>query len=174
MSLVRGISRWAYEICFLGRLVMRKQKIIFSVICLLGYFMFFPGCNGGSGDSTSAPANPTATQQAKETVQAAVNVVAGRETLDLIDSSQRKAANGAIAEVQARATNVYSSNLLKNASPNDCAAVLSAVNAEIGTLGDFTVKLTSNCPTGFTIAVVAVKGQPLADPPTGTWRYPGN
>jgi hypothetical protein len=152
---------------------MQKRKIIFSANCLLIALMFLSGCNGG-GDSAAVPANATSAEKAGAALNAVNPAAQANQALGLIDDSQRKAANNAIAEVQARVTNVYTGNMLKSVSPNDCAAVLSAVNAEIGTLGDFSVKLTSTCPAGFTIAVVAIKGRPLGDPLTGAWSFPGN
>lgn len=92
--------------------------------------------------------------------------------MDLMEESRNNAANSAIAEVQARASSIYASNLLKNTSPNDCTAVLSAVNSNIGTLGDFTATAASGCPSNFTITVSAVKGKTLKASQTGTWTFP--
>jgi MSHA pilin protein MshA len=94
---------------------------------------------------------------------------------DLMDSSRSAAANSAIAEIQARASNTYASNLLKNASPNDCAAVQGSVATSIagGGLGDFTASTSSTgCPSNFTISVSAVKGKALSTSATGSWTFP--
>lgn len=92
--------------------------------------------------------------------------------MNLMEESRNNAAMSAIAEVQARASSLYASNLLRNASPNDCQAVKTAVDTNIGTLGDFTAETTSNCPSNFTIKVTYVKTKQLTTPQTGTWVYP--
>lgn len=92
--------------------------------------------------------------------------------MDLMEESRNNAANSAIAEVQARASSIYASNLLKNVSPNDCSTVLTAVNANIGTLGDFEATATSGCPSNFTITVSHVKNKELKTKQSGTWTFP--
>lgn len=149
---------------------MRIRKIIFPAVCLLGA-LFLCGCGD---DSANTPANAPAAPKAGHVLDAVNPAAPAGRAVDLIDDSQRHAADNAIAEVQARATNIYTNNMLRGVSPNDCAAVFSAVNSQVGTLGDFTVRLTSNCPAGFTIAVVAIKSRPLGDPPTGNWSFPGH
>ena len=118
------------------------------------------GC--GSNDSTPAPlSSEKASTAASSASPSANNLITENINgqMDLMEQSRMKSANSAIAEVQARASNVYAGNMMNNISPNDCVAVFSAVNSSIGgTLGDFTVVLTSNCPSGFTITVTAVKG----------------
>jgi MSHA pilin protein MshA len=91
---------------------------------------------------------------------------------DLMDSSRLAAANSAIAEIQARASNTYASNLLKNASPNDCTAVQGLVGATPN-VGDFTASTSATgCPSNFTISVSAVKNKTLSTSVTGSWTFP--
>lgn len=152
---------------------MQKRKIIFSAICLFMTLMFLSGCNSGGGDSATAPASAPSTEKAGATVNAINPAAQANQAMGMIDDAQRNAAHSAIAEIKARANGVYSNNLLQNVSPNDCAAVFLAVNSGTGNVGDFSVKLTSNCPSGFTIAVVAIKGRSLTNPLTDTWSFPG-
>lgn len=94
---------------------------------------------------------------------------------DLMDSSRLASANVAIAEVQARASNTYASNLLKSVSPNDCTTVQGLITTGLTTsIGDFTVG-TAACggtPPAFVISVTAVKGKALSTSVTGSWTMP--
>lgn len=92
--------------------------------------------------------------------------------MDLMEESRNNAANSAIAEVQARASSIYASNLLKNVSDNDCTAVFTAVNSNIDKLGDFGAEIASGCPSNFTITVKTVKGKTLKTEQSGTWTFP--
>jgi hypothetical protein len=149
---------------------MQKRKIIFPAVCLLCVLVFVCGCGGD--ESATAPANAPSTEKAGATVNAVNPAAQANQAMAIIDEAQKNAAYSAIAEVKSRANAVYSNNLLQNVSPNDCAAVFSAVNSGTGNVGDFSVKLTSNCPSGFTIAVVAIKGRSLGSPLTDTWSFP--
>ncbi|MFA5324130.1 MAG: prepilin-type N-terminal cleavage/methylation domain-containing protein [Smithella sp.] len=75
--------------------------------------------------------------------------------MDLMEESRNNAASSAIAEVQARASGIYASNLLKSTSPNDCAAVKSGVDSSISAqgLGDFTVTVSACASNRIPIAV---------------------
>ena len=95
--------------------------------------------------------------------------------MDLMEESRNNAANSAIAEVQARASNIYASNLLKNVSPNTCAIVASAVSSSLTTniLGDFTATVPTTCTSNaFVVTVTAVKGKTLTTSQTGSWTFP--
>jgi len=54
--------------------------------------------------------------------------------INLMDDSRKQSAYSAVAEIQARASNQYASNLLKSVSPNDCAAVNTAVSSSLKTI----------------------------------------
>ncbi|MCX5849009.1 MAG: prepilin-type N-terminal cleavage/methylation domain-containing protein [Deltaproteobacteria bacterium] len=93
--------------------------------------------------------------------------------LDLMAESRRNAAQSAVAEVQARASNLYARSLLAGAALADCAAVAGAVGTSLTaqSLGDFTVTNPPTCTgANMTITVTAVKGEPVNV--TGTWTYP--
>jgi hypothetical protein len=93
-----------------------------------------------------------------------------------MEESRNNAAQSAIAEVQARASNTYASNLLKSVSPNNCSTVQSSVSASLATnpLGDFTASLAacSGSPSNFVITVSAVKGKTLTTSQSGSWIFP--
>lgn len=91
--------------------------------------------------------------------------------MDLMEESRMNAANSAIAEVQARASGIYASSLLKTGAAN-CTIVYNGVNSNIATLGDFTATLTNGCPSNLGISVTVVKGKTLDTSKTGTWTYP--
>ena len=92
--------------------------------------------------------------------------------INLMDDSRKQSAYSAIAEVQARATNKYASNLLKSVSPNDCAAVNTAVSLSLtnNPLGDFTASIAACAGSSIPITVSAVKGVTVSV--TGTWTLP--
>ena len=151
------------------------MKRLFIVLAVM-LSIVITGC--GSNDSTPAPlSSEKASTAASSASPSANNLITENINgqTDLMEQSRMKSANSAIAEVQARASNVYAGNMMNNKSPNDCAAVFAAVNSSIGgTLGDFTVVLTSNCPSGFTITVTAVKAKLLTTPQIGSWTFPQN
>jgi len=94
---------------------------------------------------------------------------------DLMEESRNNAAQSAIAEVQARASNTYASNLLKSTSPNDCPAVRNSVSSSFATnpLGDFSATVSScNASNQIPITVTHVKGKKLTTDQTGTWTFP--
>jgi MSHA pilin protein MshA len=92
--------------------------------------------------------------------------------INLMDDSRKQSAYTAIAEIQARATNKYASNLLKSVSPNDCAAVNTAVSLSLtnNPLGDFTASIAACAGSSIPITVSAVKGVTVSV--TGTWTLP--
>ena len=94
---------------------------------------------------------------------------------DLMEESRNNAAQSAIAEVQARASNTYASNLLKSTSPNDCTAVRNSVNSSFisNPLGDFSATVSAcNASNQIPITVSAVKGKTLTTAQTGLWTFP--
>jgi MSHA pilin protein MshA len=93
--------------------------------------------------------------------------------MDLMEESRNNAANSAIAEVQARASNIYASNLLRNVSPNTCSTVQAEVNSNIAAIGDFTAAVANcNASNQIVITVTAVKGKTLTTTQSGTWNFP--
>ena len=94
--------------------------------------------------------------------------------ISLMDDSRKQSAYTAIAEIQARATNKYASNLLKSVSPNDCAAVNTAISSSLTTnpLGDFTASIAACSGSSIPITVSAVKTVTLSPAVTGTWTLP--
>lgn len=148
-----------------------KKLFILMVVVL---FVVITGCSNGGGDNASSTAPPSS-EKANKTTASANPATVVTQYVDLTEESRIKAADSAIAEVQARASNVYNRNMMNSISPNDCAAVFSAVNSSIGeSLGDYTVAITSDCPSGFTITVTALKGKSLTTPKTGIWKFPEN
>lgn len=97
--------------------------------------------------------------------------------LNLQDEARRNAAQSAIAELKGRATNIYAHRLLTNATPQNCAAVATALTSSLVTtpLGDFTATTGAACsgtPAGIPISVSAVKNVPVSPAVTSTWIYP--
>ena len=92
---------------------------------------------------------------------------------DLMETSRQKSAQTAIAEVQARASNTYASNLLASAPSNACSDVVGAASVTAA-LGDFTASLSActGTPASFTISVTGVKGKTLVTTQSGTWTLP--
>lgn len=102
--------------------------------------------------------------------------------LNLQDEARKQAAQGAIAELKGRATNIYAMKALR--SPKDledgggCAAVLDSLGATLtdpkSTLEpDFKVDATSACDNGgISLEVSEVKGVTITPKVTSTWMYP--
>ena len=88
---------------------------------------------------------------------------------DLMSQSRLNAAQTAVAEMQARASNTYAKNLLLNAASNNCATIATAVGTNVG---DYTVSLPTCAGSVMTITVTAVKGVTLSSNVTGTWTLP--
>jgi MSHA pilin protein MshA len=88
---------------------------------------------------------------------------------DLMSQSRLNAAQTAVAEMQARASNTYAKNLLLSAT-NTCTGIAGAVGTN---LGDYTVAVpTCDASSVMTIVVSAVKGVALTSNITGTWTMP--
>ena len=88
---------------------------------------------------------------------------------DLMSQSRLNAAQTAVAELQARASNTYAKNLLLSAASNDCTTIAGAIGTN---LGDYTVSVPTCAASVMTITVSAVKGVALTSNVTGTWTMP--
>ena len=98
--------------------------------------------------------------------------------LNLQDEARQQAAQGAIAELKGRATNIYAYNLLKG-EDHDCEAVQKELDKTVTTppgLGDFeaTVGSCDGDPLGILLTITEVKGTELLgdNAVTSTWFYP--
>jgi MSHA pilin protein MshA len=94
--------------------------------------------------------------------------------INLMDDSRKQSGYSAIAEVQARSSNIYASNLLKSITPNDCGAVNTAVSNSLTSnpLGDFTVTVGGcTAASAFPITVNTVKTIAVTGV-AGTWTLP--
>jgi MSHA pilin protein MshA len=93
--------------------------------------------------------------------------------LDMQDQARTSAAQGAIAEVKAQATQFYSMKLMRLGT---AASVLPAdILASIGNppaLGSDFVAATANNGSNITITISQVKGVTLNSTVVGTWFYP--
>jgi MSHA pilin protein MshA len=88
---------------------------------------------------------------------------------DLMAQSRLNAAQTAVAELQARASNTYAKNLLTAVAANQC----SDIAAVIGTnLGDYTVSAPTCTGSVMTLTVTSVKGVSLSGNVTGSWTLP--
>jgi len=91
---------------------------------------------------------------------------------DLMTQSRLASAQTAIAELQARSSNVYAKKLLTaGGTAPTCGDVLASV--DVG-LGDFTATKSAACagtPPAITFDVTAVKGTAISSV-TGTWTMP--
>ena len=102
--------------------------------------------------------------------------------LNLQDEARKQAAQGAIAELKGRATNIYAMKALR--SPNDlqgtdggCPKILASLNDTLSGNSslepDFKVDATSACDNGgIRLEVSEVKGVTLTPHVTSTWMYP--
>jgi prepilin-type N-terminal cleavage/methylation domain-containing protein len=90
---------------------------------------------------------------------------------DLMTQSRVNAAQTALAELQARASNIYAKKLLTTGgTAPTCAAVQTSVDTG---LGDFTASKSScaGTPQAITFTVTAVKGVAITSV-AGTWTMP--
>ena len=88
---------------------------------------------------------------------------------DLMTQSRLNAAQTAIAEMQARASNTYAKNLLLSATSNACSDIATtAINAN---LGDYTASTPSCTGNVMALTVTAVKGVSVTSV-TGSWTLP--
>jgi prepilin-type N-terminal cleavage/methylation domain-containing protein len=89
---------------------------------------------------------------------------------DLMTQSRLASAQTAVAELQARASNVYAKKLLTagGVAPS-CATVNSSVDANLGT--DFTATVNACVGSTMTFDVTAVKGTAISSV-SGSWTVP--
>jgi MSHA pilin protein MshA len=95
--------------------------------------------------------------------------------IDLMEQSRNNAAASGIAEIQARASNLYASNLLNNVSPNGCSQVQSLVTSSITAqgLGDYAATVSAcNASNQIPISITTVKGKTLTTAQNGSWTMP--
>ena len=95
--------------------------------------------------------------------------VAGPKYIDLQREARLKAAQGAIAEVKARANQYYAVKLLREGTPPAEGVVISSVGAAPDLGEDFTVSFVAGASG---IKVTAVQGVTITPNVTGTWIYP--
>jgi prepilin-type N-terminal cleavage/methylation domain-containing protein len=88
---------------------------------------------------------------------------------DLMTQSRLNAAQTAVAEMQARASNTYAKNLLLSAASNACSDIASAIGTN---LGDYTVAAPTCTGSVMTLTVNSVKGVSITAV-TGSWTMPG-
>ncbi|PKN36776.1 MAG: prepilin-type cleavage/methylation domain-containing protein [Deltaproteobacteria bacterium HGW-Deltaproteobacteria-2] len=92
--------------------------------------------------------------------------------ISMMDQSRISAAQSAIAEVKAQASNYYASQMLSGNGTTTIAAVQGSVGASPNLGVDYSVT-TAVATSGITITVNSVKGVSLTTAQTGTWYYPG-
>ena len=98
--------------------------------------------------------------------------VAVPKYISMMDQARISAAQSAIAEVKARASNYYASQMLAKNGKTTSASVLAAVG-EAPDLGpDYKVSAATHA-SGILITVGSVKGIDLTADNTGIWYYPG-
>ena len=99
--------------------------------------------------------------------------VAVPKYIDMQDEARIKAAQGAIAEVKARASSYYAQKLLEeNGSQPTVAQIVASLGAapDLGT--DFVVAAAAQGSTGILVTVGTVQGVGLTTAVTGMWILP--
>ena len=91
--------------------------------------------------------------------------------IDMLEQSRISAAQGAIAEVKARASGFYSNKLLVNSAVPTAAAVLTSVQGAMGLGNDFAGSAAAS-GNDIVITIGTVKGNALTAGVVGTWVYP--
>jgi MSHA pilin protein MshA len=96
--------------------------------------------------------------------------------INLQDEARQQAAQGAIAELKGRATNIYAHKLLKG-EPLNCGEVQKELGETVTTppgLGDFEAEVGScgGTPEGILLTVTYVKTTELDPHVTSRWFYP--
>ena len=92
--------------------------------------------------------------------------------ISIMDQSRISAAQTAIAEVKAQASNYYASQMLANNGTTTVGSVQAAVGNEPYLGPDYDVS-TATANSGILITVNNVKGVTLSTAQTGMWYYPG-
>ncbi|KQC10663.1 MAG: hypothetical protein APR62_11670 [Smithella sp. SDB] len=92
--------------------------------------------------------------------------------ISMMEQSRISAAQSAIAEVKAQASNYYAIKMLAGNGTTTNAAVQASVTSAPYLGADYSVT-TATAASGILITVNSVKGTDLAPAQTGTWYYPG-
>ena len=92
--------------------------------------------------------------------------------LDMQGEARIKAAQAAIAEVKAQASQFYGIKLLRDGAPPTGAAVLASVTTTPDVGPDFSVAAAPGTGGNILITVNQVQGETLTPAQTGTWTYP--
>lgn len=98
--------------------------------------------------------------------------VAVPKYISMMDQSRISAAQSAIAEVKAQASNYYASQMLAGNGTTTNTAVQASVTATPYLGPDYNIT-TATAASGILITVNSVKGTSLSTAQTGTWYYPG-
>ena len=99
--------------------------------------------------------------------------VAVPKYLSLMDQARQSAAQTAIAEVKARASNYYASQTLSaSAAPLDNSGVFASITATPDVGSDYTVAAAKEGTSDITITVTSEKGTALTTTVIGTWYFP--
>lgn len=91
--------------------------------------------------------------------------------ISMMDQSRTSAAQSAIAEVKAQASNYYASQMLSGNGTTTNTAVQASVTSAPYLGPDYNVS-TATAASGILITVLSVKGNSLSPAQTGTWYYP--
>jgi prepilin-type N-terminal cleavage/methylation domain-containing protein len=89
--------------------------------------------------------------------------------ISLQEEARKNAAQAAIGEMKARASQYYALKTMRTGAPPAVADVISSVGTDVG--NDFTVT-TAAAGGGMTITVTAVKGITVSPNVVATWIYP--
>ena len=92
--------------------------------------------------------------------------------LDMQNEARIKAAQAAIAEVKAQASQYYGIKLLRNGTPPSKADVLASITLAPDVGPDFAVVAADAGGTGISISVSSVKSVIMTPPVVGSWRFP--
>ncbi|MGV8059412.1 MAG: type IV pilin protein [Smithellaceae bacterium] len=97
--------------------------------------------------------------------------VAVPKYIDMQNAARTSAAQGAIAEVKARANQFYASGLLSNGAAPAPASILASVTTAPDVGPDFGIT-AAVVNSNITISVGTVRGTLLTAAVVGTWTYP--
>ena len=98
--------------------------------------------------------------------------VAVPKYISMMDQSRISAAQSAIAEVKAQASNYYASQMLAGNGTTTNTAVQASVGDAPYLGPDYNIT-SATAASGILITVNSVKGTSLSTAQTGTWYYPG-
>jgi len=88
------------------------------------------------------------------------------------DEARNKSAKAAVAEVQARASQLYGAKVLRGGTGAATTALINASLAVNNMQPDYTVTTSAASASWITIAVSHVQGTALTSNVTGTWLLP--